>query len=177
REVDVWQALRHPNIVEFYGYNCLSEPLFLVSALKQGGDACTFLLDNPEASCLKLLYEASLGLQHLHRHSIVHGDLKALNILVDKLSTTCLSDFGLSRVRMFSSSSAVTSNHHGPQGTFWWMAPECMTGSTVDFRSDIYSFGMTIYEIFAGHPPFPHLPDPVVYVQITERNLRPDRPS
>ncbi|KDQ50026.1 hypothetical protein JAAARDRAFT_63418 [Jaapia argillacea MUCL 33604] len=176
KEVDVWQSLRHPNILEFYGYNS-SDPLFLVSALKQG-DAHAFLRSNPDASRPKLLYETSLGLQHLHRHSIIHGDVKALNILVDRRGTACLSDFGLSRVRELSTGSSGSNNKGGPKGSFRWMAPECMVGTILGTpMSDIYSFGMTIYEIFTGHPPFPGLTDPVIYVEVAERKKRPNRPT
>ncbi|KDQ50015.1 hypothetical protein JAAARDRAFT_142588 [Jaapia argillacea MUCL 33604] len=148
QEVAVWQSLRHPNILEFYGYNSSSDPLFLVSAHKQKGDAREFFDLNPEASRPKLLYEASLGLQHLHRHSVIHGDLKGCNILVDERGTACLSDFGLSRVRELSQSNSVRSMRDKPGGTFPWMAPECMVGATLGNKmSDVYSFGMTIYEV------------------------------
>ncbi|KDQ53653.1 hypothetical protein JAAARDRAFT_698222 [Jaapia argillacea MUCL 33604] len=117
KEVDVWKDLRHPNIVEFYGYNYSSAPMFLVSSLKEEGDALTFLVSNPDANRAKLLHEVSLGLQHLHCHSIVHGDLKALNILVDKHGIASLCDFGLSLVRMHSSSNTSNSINPGGQGT------------------------------------------------------------
>ncbi|KDQ50006.1 hypothetical protein JAAARDRAFT_186570 [Jaapia argillacea MUCL 33604] len=146
QEIDIWQSIRHPNILEFYGYNSSSEPIFLVSALKKRGNAVAFFIDNPGASRPKLLYEASLGLQHLHRHSIIHGDLKALNILVDDHGSACLSDFGLSHVRTLSTSPSKRSGH-GFEGTLQWMAPECLVGCKANSKSDIYSFGMTIYEV------------------------------
>ncbi|KDQ54275.1 hypothetical protein JAAARDRAFT_196645 [Jaapia argillacea MUCL 33604] len=174
REVDVWKSIRHPNIAEFFGYNSSSAPLFLVSALKQRGNALSFVLRHPDADRPKLLHEAALGLQYLHRHSIVHGDLKGLNILVDKHGVACLSDFGLSLVRMHSTSNATNA---GGQGTLQWMAPEQMSGSGVNKRSDVYSFGMTIYEIFVGHAPFGLLPNNTVFAYVRNEGGRPIRPS
>ncbi|KDQ50042.1 hypothetical protein JAAARDRAFT_142635, partial [Jaapia argillacea MUCL 33604] len=146
KEVNVWKDLRHPNIVEFYGYNYSSAPMFLLSSLKEEGDALTFLLSNPDANRAKPLYDVSLGLQYLHSHSIVHADLKALNILVDKHGIACLCDFGLSLVRMHTTSNTSNSINSGGQGTLRWMAPEQMDGGRATLKSDIYSFGMTIYE-------------------------------
>ncbi|KDQ50010.1 hypothetical protein JAAARDRAFT_609550 [Jaapia argillacea MUCL 33604] len=178
KEVEVWQSLRHPNILEFYGCNTSSDPLFIISALKQQGDALTFFTLKPEASRPKLLHEASLGLRYLHRNKIIHGDLKGCNILVDEHGTACLSDFGLSRVREISKSNSARTTRNGPGGTFPWMAPECMIGATLgNTRSDMYSFGMTIYEIFSGRSPFSGLTDPVIYVEVTERKHRPPRPT
>jgi len=90
------------------------------------------------------------GLDYLHAHGIIHGDLNGGNVLVSKDGTSCLADFGLSRIL----------NEHGftttaqTQGTARWMAPELFRNEKTTIESDIWAFGMTMLEIFRGQRPY-----------------------
>ncbi|KIP07762.1 hypothetical protein PHLGIDRAFT_60252, partial [Phlebiopsis gigantea 11061_1 CR5-6] len=118
------------------------------------------------------LHEASSGLQYLHDQSIVHGDLKATNILIDENGAACLSDFGLSRIKL-QTTTIINPSSQPQKGTARWMAPEQLQGSSASRSSDIYSFAMTIYETFTGRPPFPDTPDSMLYALVCERSIRP----
>ncbi|KAJ7279188.1 kinase-like domain-containing protein, partial [Mycena rebaudengoi] len=88
------------------------------------------------------------GLHYLHSKNIVHGDLKAANILIDNAGTAVLCDFGLARIKADMTSRTVQQDIQtvGP-GSRNWMSPELLRGATPRKTSDIYAFGMTIYEV------------------------------
>ena len=114
------------------------------------------------------LYGISLGLVHLHSHRIVHGDLKAvrilmghdmqcsayngqfhfqLNVLIDDSGKAVLCDFGLSRIKTDTTSRTARPDGGGVVGTCNWMAPELLLGGSLKKPCDIYAFGMTLHEV------------------------------
>lgn len=177
QEMETWKRLRHPHILEFYGGSPIAKPPFFVCALKKNGDALHYIRQNPNADRLKLLYEASLGLQYLHSKSVIHCDIKAANILIDERGHACISDFGLAKIKAHTSTLERTETSRTSNlGTIRWMSPEQMEGVT-NKMTDIYSFGMTIYEVYAGTPPFPSTPDNLLFTLVYDRGLRPKRPQ
>jgi len=95
------------------------------------------------------------GLQYLHNllPGIIHGDMKADNVLINRRGHPCLCDFGLSRVLIENSLWNTTATY--ANGTMRWMAPELLDGSQprATTESDIYAYGMTCYEIMTGKVP------------------------
>ncbi|KAJ3486030.1 hypothetical protein NLI96_g4520 [Meripilus lineatus] len=183
QEIQMWRRLRHPNILEFYGYCATSKTPFLVCALKKNRDALFYLQNCPDANRKTLLHDASLGLLYLHDHSIIHRDLKPSNILVDEHGRACLTDFGLSQIKQ---TSVITrpsrknrnrANRARHLGTLRYMAPEQLSKNNFNMKTDIYSFGMTMYEIFAGVAPFSHIPGQEIFGLVIDRRCRPDRPT
>ncbi|KIP10766.1 hypothetical protein PHLGIDRAFT_64906, partial [Phlebiopsis gigantea 11061_1 CR5-6] len=136
----------HPNILQFIGVCSTADPPFMVCAYKKNGNALDYLRKKPTVSRHKLLYEASQGLVYLHDKKIIHGDIKATNILIDADGTACLADFGLSRVKL-QTTVALNLDPTPQKGTVRWMAPEQLGGSSASRKTDIYSFAMTIYEV------------------------------
>ncbi|KAF7797649.1 hypothetical protein EIP86_008849 [Pleurotus ostreatoroseus] len=173
REIDVWKRLRHPHVLQFLAACTVSEPSFLVCSLKTNKDIMKYLLRNPKADRTQLLYHASLGLSYLHSNNIVHGDLKGANILVDEHGTACIADFGLSKIKMYST--IVSRRAHAAGGTLRWMSPESMISGVSTLNSDVYSFGMTMYEVYSGSPPFEASPDSSLLSIVYERGIRPAR--
>jgi serine/threonine protein kinase len=94
-------------------------------------------------------YDVSLGLAYLHENSVIHGDVKPVNILIDENGIPCLCDFGLSRISALLTQPSTTplDEEKKPYGTWVYMSPEQMVYGTTDEASDVYSFGMTIYEV------------------------------
>ena len=102
------------------------------------------------AECLGRIARA---VQHAHGRGVLHRDLKPTNILVDPFGNPYVSDFGLSRALSAERSVSMAA---GPVGTPAYMAPEVARGErSVNAASDVWSLGAILYELLAGHPPFP----------------------
>ncbi|KAH8547441.1 kinase-like domain-containing protein, partial [Umbelopsis sp. PMI_123] len=93
----------------------------------------------------RIINEITLGLAFLHSNDVIHRDLKSLNILMDEHYRAKLCDFGLSTVKIKSS----TKMTHKTIGTTRWMAPEIFVENKYSFKSDIYALGMVMWEIFS----------------------------
>jgi eukaryotic-like serine/threonine-protein kinase len=92
------------------------------------------------------------GLSFVHSRGLLHRDVKPGNILVRQDRRATLVDFGLAK-RM---SDAEITDHGHVVGTYRYMPPEQARGEALDRRSDLYALGVTLYELLAGRPPFPH---------------------
>ncbi|KAF9232649.1 kinase-like domain-containing protein, partial [Melanogaster broomeanus] len=176
REIEIWSELRHDHIVPFYGASTLSFPPYIVSRYMKNGNLVQYLSKKPDTKRTKLLYEICLGMRFLHDVNVVHGDLKSVNVLVDDSGKAYITDFGLSKAR---SLAAAEANTRMIAGTLRFLAPEALRGQSLTFETDVYAFGMVIYEvsipclvwsemltyttqIFAGQTPFILEPDHVV---------------
>ncbi|KIM77006.1 hypothetical protein PILCRDRAFT_77194, partial [Piloderma croceum F 1598] len=93
------------------------------------------------------LHEISLGLVYLHSHQIVHGDLKALNVLIDDSTMAVLCNFGLSHMKANATSRKTHPNGAEIVGTRNWMAPEWLMGGLLKKPCEIYAFEMTLYKV------------------------------
>ncbi|KAG1684174.1 hypothetical protein DVH05_011824 [Phytophthora capsici] len=123
------------------------------------------------------LRQSALGLQYLHQHSIVHGDLKCDNILVAADGTAKLTDFGLSTIRRYVDKEQELSTNSSVVGAQRWKAPECLAGAAPSFESDVYSFGMCILQAISGEFPWgPRIPDAAVRFHV-RRGVLPPRPK
>ncbi|KAJ7080451.1 WD40-repeat-containing domain protein [Mycena epipterygia] len=170
----IWSTLRHPNVLPFLGANHLDDRPFIVMPYMRHGNAREFLQKNPNHTPLPILRNAALGLLYLHSKNVVHGDLKAANILIDNAGTAVLCDFGLSRVKADMTSRTTEREVDLVAGSRNWMSPERLRGALPKKPSDIYAFGMTIYELFSDEIPLGHiLPQDLRHLVINE-DLRPD---
>lgn len=88
------------------------------------------------------LRETADAVQYLHQEAVVHGDLKAGNILINNSGHSLLCDFGLTRTIESRTSTAMRG-----AGTFRWQSPELWNNVPKSFESDVYAFGMTIAEV------------------------------
>ncbi|CAA7270611.1 unnamed protein product [Cyclocybe aegerita] len=176
REVDTWSKLRHPHILQFLGANILNEEPFIVMPLIKNGNARDYIDEHPECDCLKLIHQISLGLVYLHSNHVIHGDLKGVNVLIDEGERALLCDFGLARIKadINSRSTGDTSGFMGSQN---WMAPELFQGRSLKVECDVYSFGMTIYELYARDIPLGNLAPGILRQVVVQNHVRPDRPD
>jgi len=104
-----------------------------------------------ERFCGLVVRESLVALSYLHKSGIIHRDIKAANILLTVQGRVLLCDFGVA-------ASLVSSSVHAKRSTFvgtpYWMAPEVITeGKTYDQSADIWSLGITLYEMACGNPP------------------------
>ncbi|KAJ6618142.1 kinase-like domain-containing protein [Mycena sp. CBHHK59/15] len=179
REALIWRQLSHPNLLPFFGVYYLDKRLCLVSPWMKNGNILEFLKKVPsETDRLSLMLDIATGLEYLHEKHVVHGDLKAINILVTPSRRACIADFGLSSVvnamtLRFTHSTASTRG-----GTTRWQAPELLMGKSLNhFPSDVYAFACVCYEIFPGKAPFSdvHMDTAVMFKVL--QGERPPQPN
>ncbi|KAJ7730854.1 kinase-like domain-containing protein [Mycena maculata] len=150
REALVWKDLDHQHILTFIGIDRDSFPssLCMVSPWMEHGTVLNYLKDHGHGNVDKLLFQIAQGLQYLHSHNIVHGDLRGANILIDEHWSARLADFGLS-VFENATTAMQTSNR---AGSIYWMAPELIDPERFGCRymrtkaSDVYAFGCVCLE-------------------------------
>lgn len=136
-----------------YAFQSATE-LFFVMPFMQGGDLRFHLRERSlmsERVCRFYAAQMVLGLEALHRLRIVYRDLKPDNILLDKDGNLRLSDFGIS-VELLAKDDYKT---RGRAGTRGYQAPELFDGQLYDTSADVWSFGVTVYELLHGARPFP----------------------
>jgi eukaryotic-like serine/threonine-protein kinase len=163
REAQTASSLNHPHLVTVYDVGEVDGRQYLVTEFVDGGT----LKDWAQATkrtwqeVVELLVGVADGLAAAHAAGIVHRDIKPENILVAKNGYAKLADFGLAKLWEATHSLAVTrtlsAGHTRPGmivGTISYMSPEQSAGQPVDARSDIFSFGVVLYELFAGRRPF-----------------------
>ncbi|KAF7345559.1 TKL/TKL-ccin protein kinase [Mycena venus] len=161
REVHVWHGLRHPNILPFLGvYDIGHDVPVLISPYYKFGHIGRYLQSHPWVDRNKLVRDVASGLKYLHDRKVVHGDLKAENILVDQHGDACICDFGISRISNIKG--FTTSNR---AGTMVYMAPELfeehgaaseLPAPRTTFESDTWAFGLVALGVYFNHIPSPH---------------------
>jgi len=151
-ELELLLSLRYRNIVNCYGGSCEKEFVIVTELMERGSLADCLREHRDEFAWARLgkkvLHDAAKGLLYLHSQSppLVHFDIKPLNVLVSADNLGKLADVGLTR-RM---EHTVTS----PAGyTFVYAAPEIKNGRKANEKSDIYSFGVMIWEVVSGRQP------------------------
>ncbi|KDQ07611.1 hypothetical protein BOTBODRAFT_598442 [Botryobasidium botryosum FD-172 SS1] len=179
REMNVWKRLRHPNILPFIGFIILASPvttLFMISPWMENGNLGVYIKANPDADRLRLLTEIATGLEYLHTSEVVHGDLKAANILISKIGDARIADFGLSEIIVEEDGDRQRhSSAWEGGGNPRWQAPELFGTRRGTKSSDIFAFGRVIYEVYAGMIPFAELQNHQVYAVVEAKEL-PIRP-
>lgn len=144
----------HPHIVTAYGLEEFMRLPFVVMEWMDGGSLMDVLArDGPDwRSAIEYGLQVALGLEHAGKTSqLVHRDLKPANVLVTKEGVAKVADFGLSLVR--------GASENGVVGTPAYMPPEQWERpASVDVRSDVYAFGMILFELACGQRPFPDHP-------------------
>ncbi|KAG8842854.1 GTP-binding protein Rho1 [Tulasnella sp. 330] len=151
KEIKVWKRLRHNHVLPFYGASLMASPPFLVSRYMKNGNITKYLTAiNPGANRVQLAHEIALGMLYIHERNIIHGDLKGVNVLIDDSGLACITDFGLSKIKLHATSTHTVAQIPTPgdgsahiAGTLRYMSPEAMTG-TCNKACDVYSYAMTL---------------------------------
>ncbi|KAJ7823031.1 kinase-like protein, partial [Mycena leptocephala] len=169
-------TLRHPNIVQFLGANTLDDKPFIVMPYVPYNSK-EFLRERVAFDPLYILRDISLGLEYLHSRKIYHGDLKGINVLVENSGRASLCDFGLARLKADTTAHTRVVDAPQIQGSRNWMAPELLNGSRQRPPSDVYAFGMTVYELYTDEIPLFSVPYADLVDLVGRRGGRPERPE
>ena len=151
REVDALFRMRHENILELYDTIELEDEMYLITEYCANGDLgslCHAKNSDSFVLKMKIMRELYNGLSHLHACGYIHRDLKPKNILLDKSGTVKIADFGFARP-LHSQDLAETLC-----GSPIYMAPEILLHQKYGSKADMWSFGVVLYEMFCGRPPF-----------------------
>ncbi|KAJ1938996.1 kinase that interacts with cdc31p, partial [Linderina macrospora] len=152
REINLLSQLHSPHIAQYYGSFMESSHMWIIMEYASGGSIHKLMQAGPieERYISSIMYGVLLALDYLHSSGIMHRDIKAANILVTQDGIVQLCDFGVARQVMQASAKSYSF-----VGTPYWMAPEVIqNGRMYDFKADIWSLGITAYEITTGAPPY-----------------------
>lgn len=141
-----------PNITHYYGSILNDTKLWIVMDYCAGGSLRTLLKSGvmEEKYIGVIVRELLLTLSAVHKLGVIHRDLKAANVLISKEGNVQLCDFGVAAKVVSNSSKRTTM-----AGTPYWMAPEVIkSGEAYNSKADIWSLGITVYEIATGNPPY-----------------------
>src|SRR5215218_5147420 len=156
REARVAARLNHPAIVQVYDVLAEGDVDSIVMEAVEGTDLRTLIAGRPlplEAAIV-IARDVADGLAEAHRQGIVHRDLKSENVLVTPAGRAKITDFGIAkRLLAEKTEDSLTANGH-VMGTYRAMSPEQARGEEVDHRSDLFSFGILLYEMLTGRSPF-----------------------
>ena len=164
-------ALNHPNIATVHAIEEVDGEIFIVMELIEGKELREIIQQknyNPNKA-LDYAIQIAKGLQTAHNKKIVHRDIKSSNIMVTKEDQIKVIDFGLAR---FEGSSQIT-GVGTTLGTVAYMSPEQIQGGEVDHRSDIWSYGILLYELFTQKMPFNGAYEQVVFYSIVNEEPIP----
>lgn len=155
REIQVLAQLSHPNIVVAFDTGRVGSSLYYVMEYVPGKTALKLIEDKPvpEAKVVDLGIQVAKALSHAHKHNLVHRDIKPENIIVTDEGTAKLLDLGIARSLEEKADHTITSAGM-MVGTPAYISPEQALGEKADIRSDIYSLGITLYQLSTGDVPF-----------------------
>ena len=150
-EAQAAAVLTHPNIVNVYDVGDDEGVYYIVMELIEGITLKEYISKKGKLSikeATSIAIQVSMGLEAAHSHGIVHRDVKPQNIIISMDGKVKVTDFGIARA---ASSNTISSN---VMGSVHYSSPEQVRGGYSDEKSDIYSLGITLYEMVTGKVPF-----------------------
>ncbi|MBN1879092.1 protein kinase [bacterium] len=151
REVTLARMLSHPNIIKIYDLNRMGNMWFVSMEYLQGEEVKDVIIREGKLASEQV---QSIGMQilsalsHSHSRNLIHSDVKPQNIFLDEKGHATLVDFGIARTMSSHSKDQIV------YGTPGYISPEQITGDQATPRSDIYSLGVSLYEMVTGRVPF-----------------------
>lgn len=154
-EAKVLSALTHQNIVTLYDFTEFEDNLVIIMEYIEG-NSLEYIVSNvtgaiPEARSVNIFGQILGAFSFAHNKGIVHRDIKPSNILLQSDDVPKILDFGIAKILHGDMSLTKTGTKIG---TVFYMSPEQILGKPVDFRTDIYSLGVTLFEMLCGKKPY-----------------------
>ncbi|MCD2136614.1 Stk1 family PASTA domain-containing Ser/Thr kinase [Salinicoccus halitifaciens] len=169
REVQSTIQLSHPNIVNVLDVDETDEYQLLVTEVVDGPTLKQYIKENHPISIeesVNLAVQILDGIEHAHNRGIIHRDIKPQNILLDGENRVRITDFGIAKAL---SETRMTETNQ-VMGSVQYISPEQAKGQNTDERTDIYSFGIVLFELLTGEVPFSgETPVSVALKQISEK--------
>jgi len=150
QEAQAASAINHPNVCTIYEISQYEGQQFIVMEYVDGKTLRQLVPVEKTQMAIDYAIQIGEALQEAHSKGIVHRDIKTDNIMVNTKNQVKVMDFGLAKLK----GSLKLTKTSSTVGTLAYMAPEQIQGGAVDARSDIFSFGVVLYEMLTGHLPF-----------------------
>lgn len=170
REATIMCSLNHPNIIRVHGI--VPARGWIVMELCEGGALDDYIRDEEEiidaSMKSRICSEIATGITYLHMRdvSVIHGDLKAANVLLTREKSVRICDFGMSETKNRSKTMTASSAGGGAALTVAWSAPELFEDEPKSFATDVYALGLTLWEVYERRVPFGNMPEAAVVSQV-----------
>ncbi|NJO00664.1 MAG: serine/threonine protein kinase [Bacteroidia bacterium] len=155
-EATTLSSLQHVNIITLYDYLEEDRGLFLIMEYADGNSLDKYILRStgliPEQKVIFFFNQLLEGVAYAHNKGIIHRDIKPSNIIITKDADVKILDFGIAKILKEGQRNITKTGTK--LGTVLYMSPEQVEGKFVDKRTDIYSLGVTLFEMLAGRPPY-----------------------
>jgi serine/threonine-protein kinase len=145
--------LNHPNIITIYDLGRKGDVAYIAMELMEGKELQNIVAENQSLTIsekLDVAFQVAEGLAYAHEHGVIHRDIKPSNIMVLRGRHVKIADFGIARMK----SSLELTKTNKIIGSPLYMSPEQIQSHPVDPRSDIFSFGIVLYQMLTGKLPF-----------------------
>jgi len=168
KEARAVSALNHPNIITIYAIEETETVNFIATEFIDGQTLRERIAEKTLSwqEAVKIAVQITSALESAHSVGIIHRDIKPANIMIRRDGIVKVLDFGLAKLTAPDSGDFETRDHTAPNrlmGTINYMSPEQVLGERVDARTDIFSFGVVLYEMLSGVMPFAGASDAAIY--------------
>lgn len=160
REAQIMKRLRHPKLIQLYAVCTMQEPIYIITELMKNGSLLDYLQKDKGTTLrisdqIEMAAQVASGMAFLELQNYIHRDLAARNVLVGENNICKVADFGLARVFMQENEN-VYEAREGTKFPVRWTAPEAINENKFTIKSDVWSFGILLYEIMTfGQMPYP----------------------
>lgn len=178
KEARAVSALNHPNIITIHEIGTVENFSFMATEYVDGQTLRKLIGERPFSwqESVKIAIQIAGAMESAHSVGIIHRDIKPANIMIRRDGIVKVLDFGLAKLTASDENDVETREHTAPHrvmGTINYMSPEQAMGETIDERTDIFSFGVVLYEMLTGVSPFTGASDSAVTNSAIPRALPP----
>lgn len=182
REAQIMKRLRHPKLIQLYAVCTMEEPIYIITELMKNGSLLEHLQKDKGTTLgisdqIEMAAQVAAGMAFLELQNYIHRDLAARNVLVGENNICKVADFGLARVFMRESENVYEAKE-GTKFPVKWTAPEAIHDNKFTIKSDVWSFGILLYEIMTfGQMPYPAMTNYQVVQRVPQGYRMPSPPN